>query len=58
MRAAGVQVDEALSKRIYDAMFQGFLKRQVGGSSQVLNDLKTIREFLASPALMAIFEAP
>ena len=58
MRAAGVQVDEALSKRIYEAMFQGFLKRQVGGSPLVLNDLKTIREFLASPALMAIFEAP
>jgi ATP-binding cassette subfamily C exporter for protease/lipase len=58
MRAAGVQVDEALSKRIYDAMFQGFLKRQVGGSMQVLNDLKSVREFLANPALMAILEAP
>ena len=58
MRAAGVQVDEALSKRIYDAMFLGFLKRQVGGSTQVLNDLKLVREFLANPALMAIFEAP
>jgi ATP-binding cassette subfamily C exporter for protease/lipase len=51
-------VDEALSKRIYDAMFQGFLKRQVGGSMQVLNDLKVVREFLANPALMAILEAP
>ena len=39
MRAAGGQVDAALSKRIYDAMFLGFLKRQVGGSTQVLNDL-------------------
>ena len=58
MRAAGVQVDEALSKRVYDAMFLGFLKRQVGGSTQVLNDLKLVREFLANPALMAIFEAP
>ena len=58
MRAAGVQVDEALSKRIYDAMFQVFLKRQVGGSMQVLNDLKVVREFLANPALMAILEAP
>ena len=58
MRAAGVQVDEALSKRVYDAMFQGFLKRQVGGSMQVLNDLKSVREFLANPALMAILEAP
>jgi ATP-binding cassette subfamily C exporter for protease/lipase len=58
MRAAGVKVDEALSKRVYDAMFQGFLKRQVGGSMQVLNDLKSVREFLANPALMAILEAP
>lgn len=58
MRAAGVQIDKALSKRVYDAMFQGFLKRQVGGSMQVLNDLKSVREFLANPALMAILEAP
>ena len=58
MRAAGVQVDQTLSKRVYDAMFQGFLKRQVGGSMQVLNDLKVVREFLANPALMAILEAP
>ena len=58
MRAAGVQIDQALSKRVYDAMFQGFLKRQVGGSMQVLNDLKSVREFLANPALMAILEAP
>jgi ATP-binding cassette subfamily C exporter for protease/lipase len=58
MRAVGVQLNEALSKRIYDAMFLGFIKRQAGGYSQVLNDLKIIREFFASPALMAIFEAP
>jgi ATP-binding cassette subfamily C exporter for protease/lipase len=58
MRAAGLQVDEILSKRVYDAMFQGYLKRQIGGSIQVLNDLKSVREFLANPALMAIFEAP
>ena len=58
MRAAGVQIDQALSKRVFDAMFQGFLKRQVGGSPQIFADLKAIREFLASPALMALFEAP
>jgi ATP-binding cassette subfamily C exporter for protease/lipase len=58
MRAAGVQIDQKLSKRVYDAMFQGFLKRQVGGSMQVLNDLKSVREFLGNPALMAILEAP
>ena len=58
LRAAGVKVNEVLSKRVYDAMFQGFLKKQVVGSIQILNDLKMVREFIASPALMAVFEAP
>jgi ATP-binding cassette subfamily C exporter for protease/lipase len=58
MRASGVRLDAALSKRVYDAMFMGYLKRQVGGSMQVLNDLKLVREFLANPALMAVMEAP
>jgi ATP-binding cassette subfamily C exporter for protease/lipase len=58
MRASGVRLDATLSKRVYDAMFMGYLKRQVGGNMQVLNDLKLVREFLANPALMAIMEAP
>ena len=58
LRAAGVALDEKLSKRVYDAMFQGFLKRQVGGSMQVLNDLRLIREFLPNPAFLAVMEAP
>ena len=58
MRASGVRLDATLSKRVYDAMFMGFLKRQVGISMQVLNDLKLVREFLANPALMAVMEAP
>ena len=58
MRASGVRLDAALSKRVYDAMFMGYLKRQVGGNMQVLNDLKLVREFLANPALMAVMEAP
>ncbi len=58
MRAAGVKLDDALSKRVYSAMFQGFLRKQLGGNMQVLNDLRTVREFLHNPALMAIMEAP
>ena len=57
MRAAGVRMDNALSERVYDAMFQGFLRRQIIGM-QVLTDLRTIREFLHNPALMAVMEAP
>ena len=58
MRAAGVQLDDKLSERVYNAMFQGFLKRHVSGGTQVVNDLKLVREFLFNPALLAVLEAP
>ncbi len=58
LRSAGVELDQALSERIYGAMFQGFLRRQVGGAMQAMNDFKVVREFLANPALFAIMEAP
>ena len=58
LRAAGVQLDNKLSERVYNAMFQGFLRRQVSGGMQVLNDLKLVREFLFNPALLAVMEAP
>ena len=58
LRAAGVQLDDKLSERVYSAMFQGFLRRQVSGGMQVLNDLKLVREFMYNPALLAVMEAP
>ena len=58
MRTAGVQIHEQLSGRVYEAIFQGFLRKQVIGTMQIFNDLKVVRDFLASPALMAIMEAP
>ena len=58
LRAAGVQLDEKLSARVYGAMFQGFLLRQAPGGIQLLNDLKLVREFLYNPALLAVMEAP
>jgi ATP-binding cassette subfamily C exporter for protease/lipase len=58
LRASCVRLDEKLSARVYGAMFQGFLKRQMGGGLQAMNDLKTVREFLFNPALLAVMEAP
>ena len=58
MRAAGVQLDNKLSERVYSAMFQGYLRRQVSGGMQVLNDLNLVREFMYNPALLAVMEAP
>ena len=58
LRASSVRLDNHLSARVYGAMFQGFLKRQMSGSLQAMNDLKTVREFLFNPALLAVMEAP
>lgn len=58
MRAAGVQLDDKLSERVYNAMFQGFMRRQIAVSMQVMNDLRTVREFLGNPAFTAVMEAP
>jgi ATP-binding cassette subfamily C exporter for protease/lipase len=58
MRAAGVQLDDKLSERVYNAMFQGFMRRQIAVSMQVMNDLRTVREFLGNPAFTAMMEAP
>ena len=58
LRASGVQLDEKMSERVYSAMFQGFLRRHISGGTQVLNDLKLVREFMYNPALLAVMEAP
>ncbi len=58
LRAASVELDQRLSGRIFRAVFEANLKRIPGGSQQPFNDFKQIREFLYSPALLAMMEAP
>ncbi|MBX9936549.1 MAG: type I secretion system permease/ATPase, partial [Burkholderiaceae bacterium] len=58
LRAASVELDQRLSGRIFRAVFEANLKRIQGGSQQPFNDFKQLREFLYSPALLAMMEAP
>ncbi len=58
MRAASVQLDAQMSERIFNAIFAAKLQRIPGGTAQPLNDFRVIRDFLFSPALLAIMEAP
>lgn len=58
MHAAGLALDAKLSDRIFHAIFEANLKRIPGGTQQPLNDFKQIRDFLSSPALLAMMEAP
>ena len=54
----GVQLELKLSDRIYKAMFDGLLKKQMQGATIVQSDFRTVREFFNNPALGAFFELP
>lgn len=58
MRSASVELDRRLSGRVFGAIFDANLKRIPGGSQQPLNDFRTVRDFLYSPALLAAMETP
>ena len=58
MRAASVELDRKMSGRIFDAIFQANLGRLPGGTQQPLHDFRQVRDFLFSPALLAVMESP
>ena len=58
MRSASMELDTKMSARIFMAIFEANLKRMPGGTQQPFNDFRQVRDFLFSPALLAIMEAP
>ncbi|HWP13480.1 MAG TPA: type I secretion system permease/ATPase [Ramlibacter sp.] len=58
MHEASVALENRMSGRVFDAIFQAGLKRLPGGSAQPMNDLRTVREFLYAPVLLALMESP
>ena len=58
MHEAGLALDERLSSRVFLASFEANLRRMPGGSVQPMNDLRTLRDFLAAPVLKAMMESP
>lgn len=54
----GVQFELKMANRVYEAMFDGLLKKQMGNAMLVQNDFRTVREFFNNPALSAMFEVP
>lgn len=57
LQQAGWRVDTALREQIHDAAFASSL-RQGFGSTQPFSDLRTVREFLGSPAITAMMDLP
>ncbi|WP_349630244.1 type I secretion system permease/ATPase [Acidovorax sp. CCYZU-2555] len=58
MRGAAEALDKKMHMRIFNAMFEANVRRVPGGQVNTLSDFKRICEFLYSPALLAIMEAP
>ena len=58
MHDAGTALDKQMSGRVFSAIFEANLKRLPGGTAQPMNDFRTVRDFLHSPVLMALMEAP
>ena len=58
MHQASLALDQRLSGRIFNAIFEANRKRLAGGTTQPMNDFRTVREFLNNPVLIACMEAP
>lgn len=58
LRHAGMKVEMSLGDRVFEAVFRGSLLRGQTAGQQALNDLRTLREFLASPAVLSAVESP
>ncbi|GAB4405034.1 MAG: type I secretion system permease/ATPase [Rhodoferax sp.] len=57
-REAAHALDARLTPRVFEAIFQARLKHQAGGTTQPMADLKTLRDFVQSPFVLAAMELP
>jgi ATP-binding cassette subfamily C exporter for protease/lipase len=58
MHDAGMELDKELRAQVFGAVFSARLLNLPVAGAQALRDLKTIREFLPSQAMLAIIDAP
>jgi ATP-binding cassette subfamily C exporter for protease/lipase len=58
MHEASTAFDRSMSGRVFFAIFEANLKRLPGGTAQPMSDFRTVRDFLYSPVLLALMEAP
>ena len=58
LQRVAIEFDRKFRVRLFDIAFEANVKRIPGGTIQGFNDLKTIRDFLPSGAVIAMFDAP
>ena len=57
MHDAGMELDKGLRERVFSAIFTARIQNIPAGA-QAIRDLKALREFLPSPALLAFIDTP
>jgi ATP-binding cassette subfamily C exporter for protease/lipase len=55
---AARQFDSQVGERVLESAFEASLRQIPGASAQVFNDLRSLREFMPSTAMMALLDAP
>lgn len=58
LQQAAQRLETTLAPRLFEAQFRARLKRPTGAQPQALSDLATLRNFIASPAMTALLDAP
>lgn len=58
LREAGQTLDRLLSHRVFETLFRLNLRRQAPPSSHPMQDLRTLRDFLASGPVSTVMESP
>jgi ATP-binding cassette subfamily C exporter for protease/lipase len=58
LHTIGEEADKRMAPRLFNLMFSAHLKRQQGGTIQVFNDWRQVRDFLQSPFITSLMETP
>lgn len=58
LRQASLKFDAQVGERVFNTVFEASLRRIPGATSQVLGDLRSVRDFLTTPAVTAFMDVP
>lgn len=58
LRQVSERVDQTLRVRLFDSAFEAYLRRLPAAHQQAFTDQRTVREFIASPAVTAAMDTP
>jgi len=58
LNRAGDAIDRQLRPRLFDVVFEANLRKQPGGTVQPFSDLKTLRDFISTPVVIAVMDLP